>query len=72
MSNQSEVALLRARIDQEVEALQHVRHGFAQTASHEIISHHYRIIDVCFEELAAHLGEEAAIEAVCERINELR
>jgi hypothetical protein len=72
MSNQSEIALLRAWIDQEVEALQHIRSGFAQVASHETIMHHYRVIDACFAGLSKHIGEEAATEAVCERINELQ
>ena len=67
----SEIALLRQRIDKEVEALQRLRDGFAKTASHEMITHHYRVIDVCLEGLSIQVGEEAAIEAVCERINQL-
>lgn len=70
--SKSEIALIRAWIDQEVEALQQIKSGFAQCASHEVIMGHYRVIDVCFEGLAKHIGEEAAIDAVCERIDTIK
>lgn len=72
MNNQSEVARLRERIDREVEALQYIKHGFARVASHEMIMHHYRMIDQYFVGLSAHIGEEAATEVVCERINTIQ
>ncbi len=68
----SEVARLRERIDREVEALQYIKSGFAQVASHEIIMNRYRAIDTYFVELSKHIGEEAATEEVCERINTIR
>ncbi len=72
MANQSEVALLRERIDLEIEALQQIKHGFARCASHEIIMNRYRAIDACFVELSRQIGEEAATDEVCERMNEIR
>lgn len=71
MANQSEIALLRQRIDREVEALQMLKNGFAQVASHETIMHHYRALDACYLELVPHVGEEAAIDTICGRIEKL-
>ena len=72
MGDPSEIALLRAWIDLEVEALQQLRNGFAAVASHEVITHHYRALDACYEGLVKHLGEEEAIDTICERINMLQ
>lgn len=72
MGNPSEIARLRALIDLEVEALQQLRSGFAVVASHEVITRHYRVLDACYEGLVEHLGEEEAIDAICERINTLQ
>jgi hypothetical protein len=69
--NVSEVALLRARIDCEIEALQRLRHGFAQVADHETIMYHYRVLDVCHAGLAAEIGEAAAMDILYEGINRL-
>jgi hypothetical protein len=71
MENISEVAQLRERIDREVEALQMLKNGFAQVASHEMITHHYRALDTCYLELVPHVGEEAAIDTICGRIEKL-
>jgi hypothetical protein len=72
MQNQSEVALMRERIDREVEALQRLRYGFAKVADHETIMNHYRALDVCYLKLAAQIGEEKATDLVCERINTIQ
>jgi hypothetical protein len=66
--SKSEVTLIREWIDCEVAALQRLR-DFSQSASHETIMHHYRILDVCHAGLAAEIGEEKATDAICERIN---
>lgn len=72
MENQSQVALLRARIDLEVTALQMIRNGFAQVASHEVIMNHYRMIDACYEKLVEHVGEEEAVKVVDEKMNTIK
>lgn len=72
MENQSEVALLRAQIDLEVAALQMIRNGFAQVASHEVIMNHYRAIDVCYEKLVTHVGEDEAVKVIDERMNTIK
>ncbi|MEO7020547.1 MAG: hypothetical protein ABI234_10390 [Ktedonobacteraceae bacterium] len=69
MSNTSEVALLRAWIDLEVEALQRIKSGFARVADHETIMNHYRTIDVCYQGLAQQVGEEKANDDVCDRLD---
>ena len=71
MANQSEIALLRQRIDREVEALHILKNGFAQVASHETIMRHYRALDACYLELVPRMGEEAAIDTICGRIEKL-
>ncbi len=72
MTNQSEVARLRARIDLEVEALQRIKSGFARVASHESIMKRYRMIDACYERLVQHVGEETALDDMCERLNTIK
>ena len=69
--SKSEIALIREWIDREVEALQRLR-DFSQVASHEVIMHHYRILDVCHQGLAAEIGEEQATEVIYEGISKLK
>ncbi len=71
MNNESEIALLRARIDTEVAALQRLKHGFASVASHEMITRRFQTLGDCFEALAGHLGEEAAIETICTKLDQV-
>lgn len=59
MGNPSEIALIKEWIDCEVNALQQVRNGFAQVASHETIMHHYRVLDVCYQGLAEQVGRSS-------------
>lgn len=70
MEGKSEFALLRQKIDQEVEMLHRLKNGFAQVASHEMIMHHYRALDRYYVELVPYVGEEVAIATICERIEE--
>lgn len=72
MENQSEVARLRQQIDLEVEALQRIKSGFAKVADHETIMHHYRMLDVCYEGLVKHVGDEQANNLVCERMDTIQ
>lgn len=69
--NSSEIALLRARIDLEVQALQQIKSGFAKSADHETIMNHYRMMGVCCDDLAKHVGEEKAVGFMCERVEKL-
>ena len=70
MNNQSEVALLRARIDLEVEALQRIKSGFARCASHEIISHRYTQLGSLCEQLGQHVGSSEAYTWLVERMDQ--
>lgn len=71
MNNQSEVAQLRARIELELAVLHQLQNGFAVVASHEIITHHYTALGRQMEELATYVGEQQAVDEVCERYNQL-
>ena len=70
MEGKSELALLRQKIDQEVEMLHRLKNGFAQIASHEMIMHHYRALDRYYTELVPYVGEDAAITTICKSIEE--
>lgn len=72
MINQSEVARLRERIDREVEALQYIKNGLVKVASHETIMRRYRMLDACYEKLVKHVGEAAALDDLCERMNTIK
>lgn len=69
MNSQSEIALIRQRIDQEVSALARLKHGFASVASHEMISRRYAFLEDCFSALAPHTGEQAAIELIAQQLD---
>jgi hypothetical protein len=71
VNSQSEIALLRQRIDQEVSALQRLRHGFATVASHEAITRRYEFLGDCFEALAEHIGGQAAITEISTKLDQL-
>lgn len=58
----SEVARIRQQIEAECEALKLMMHGFAITASHEVIRNRYRNLDRSCEELAKIVGESEATE----------
>ena len=71
MNSESEIAFLRTRIDTEVAALQRLKHGFASVASHELITRRFQTLGECFEALAGHIGEEAAIEMISTRLDQV-
>ncbi|MGH2507656.1 MAG: hypothetical protein ACRDHZ_09685 [Ktedonobacteraceae bacterium] len=60
MSNQSEVARIREQIELEIVAMRHAA-NFATVARHDIISHHYRQLDIHFHKLSAFVGPSQAI-----------
>lgn len=70
MSNPSEVARLRERIDLEIEAMARMRDGFAMVASHKMISHRYNRPGGLCEQLGQHIGTEEAYIWTVERLNE--
>jgi hypothetical protein len=70
-ANQSEVARLRQQIDQEIEAMHLAMSGYAIVSAHDIITNHYQNLGACFEELSTQVGEQAAIEAIIARLEEM-
>lgn len=70
MTNQSEIARLRERIDLEIEAMARMRDGFAVVASHTIISHRYNRLGELCEQLGQHIGTNEAYLWTVERMNE--
>jgi hypothetical protein len=70
-TNRSEVARLRQQIDGEIEAMRQVMSGYAIVSAHEIITSHYQTLGTCFEALTAQVGEQAAIEAIITRLEEI-
>lgn len=62
---ESEVALLRRRIEQECVALRQALDGFAISASHEAIMARYDRLGACQEELEKLIGPRAN-DIVCE------
>lgn len=65
----SEVARIKARIDQEIEAMRQAQ-AYASVASHDIITHRYEHLTACFESLAAKVGTTAAIEEIARKLEE--
>jgi hypothetical protein len=70
-TNHSEIAQLRNRIDQEIEAMRQAMSGYAIVSPHEVITNHYQTLSTCFEELTAQVGEQAAIEVLIARLEEI-
>ncbi len=66
----SEVMQLRQRIDAEIAAMNQARHGYAAVARHEIITHHYEALTLCFEQLACQVGEATAITILAEQMEQ--
>lgn len=65
----SEVARIRAQIDQEIEAMRQAQ-AYAGVARHDIIMHRYENLAGCFERLAARLGPMTAIEEIVRKMEE--
>ena len=70
MSNPSKIARLRQQIDQEIHAMRQGMSGYAVVSRHDIISNHYQQLGDCLEELAEHIGEQAAIKVLVETLEE--
>lgn len=70
-SNQSEVAQLMAQIDNEIGAMRQAMHGFASLAKHEIIRQRFVGLDTCFQQLSLRIGEQRALEAIVQKMEEL-
>ena len=66
VSNQSDVARIRRQIDLEAEAIALAMNGPAIVANHAAIDARYRNLGKAKEELALHVGEEEATEAMTE------
>jgi hypothetical protein len=68
--NASEVARIRANIEAECEALQHMT-LFACAASHDIIQAKFKNLDACHQELRAIVGENEATSTIVSIYNEV-
>ena len=63
---ESEVAKLRRRIDEELQSMRWGLSGLARgTALHQFIQARMNNLGVHQDELARHVGEEAALDTVC-------
>jgi len=69
--NQSEVAQLMAQIDSEISAMRQAMTGFASLARHEIIRQRFGGLDTCFRQLSLCIGEQRALEAIVQKMEEL-
>ncbi|HEU5383653.1 MAG TPA: hypothetical protein VFV38_50275 [Ktedonobacteraceae bacterium] len=68
--NASEVARLRARVEQEYEAMMQGLNGFAEgSAMHAFISARMARVGDYHDELAREIGESAATQIICELYN---
>ncbi len=65
----SHVAKLRQEIEATCQSMQLALNGFAQKAPHYVTTHQYATLDRQRTDLATLIGEEAAIETVCETYN---
>lgn len=65
----SEIAAIRARIDQEIAAMRQAQ-AYASVATHDVITHRYEHLTNCFERLAAEIGTTAAIEEIAQKMEE--
>jgi hypothetical protein len=64
----SEVARLRELIEIQSRAAWQGLYGYAQTSSHEIITHRLEQLGASFEQLSREIGSEAAIVIVFEAL----
>jgi hypothetical protein len=72
MENRSELARIRMQIDLQLDALERFMHGTAIVANHTVISYQIQRLGGCIEDLAKQVGEEAAVEEICEKYNRLK
>jgi hypothetical protein len=72
MQNRSEVAAIRARVDQDVQAINALMFGFAEgTARHAFINKRMECIQSYHEELEPVVGDQVAIEIICDALEGL-
>jgi hypothetical protein len=67
----SEIAKIRARIDEEIAAMNLAIQGYAVTARHDIVSSRYANLETCQQALAPHLGEQGALEVIIKALENL-
>jgi len=67
----SEVAKIRAMIDQEIAAMNMVMRGYNITARHDIINNRYASLEIYKQELTPHLGEQGAFEVIINALENL-
>ena len=67
----SEIAEIRARIDQEIAAMMLALRGYGVIARHDIINHRYTSLEKYMNELTPYLGEEGALDAVIKALDDL-
>lgn len=67
----SELAEIRARINQEVEAMNLALNGYAVTAKHDMINNRYATLATYQQELTPHLGEQGALEVIINALDNL-
>ncbi len=68
-TNQSHVAKLREEIEATCVSMNLALNGFAQKAPHYVTTHQYATLDQQRTHLATLIGEEQALDAVCETYN---
>jgi hypothetical protein len=64
----SEVVRLREQIEIQSKAAWQGLYGYAQTGSHEIITHRFEQLGESFEQLSRKIGPDAAIAVVAEAL----
>ncbi len=67
--DQSQVARLKQEIEATCASMQLLFNGYAQKASHKIITNQYKTLDQQCSHLATLVGEEAATETICKTYN---
>lgn len=67
----SEVAKIRARIDEEIAAMSLAMQGYAVTARHDIINKKYANLETYQQELMPYLGEQGALEVIITALENL-
>ena len=65
-NTQSEIARLQQQIEAEFLSAEQALRGFAQSAKHTFITARYNKIGQCQEQLAELVGEQRAMQMVCD------
>ncbi len=51
--------------------MQRLKYGFVSIASHKMITHRFQTLGDCLEALAKHVGEEAAMETISTKLDQV-